>query len=127
MSLGYESFCPNGKLLWQLPTTSNLVLELKYAYEDNNYNNSYAGQSTADFNANPHQQYVAHQLGEYNTEHHTSYVKLRYDMNSNITNNLTGYFNYFTRDWFKLTKLWLVELNMLKNVLTRKLLPATKL
>ena len=97
-------FAPMVKLLWQLPTTSNLVLELKYAYEDNNYNNSYAGQSTADFNANPHQQYVAHQLGEYNTEHHTSYVKLRYDMNSNITNNLTGYFNYFTRDWFKLDK-----------------------
>ena len=97
-------FAPMVKLLWQLPTTSNLVLELKYAYEDNNYNNSYAGQSTADFNETPHQQYVAHQLGEYNTEHHTSYVKLRYDMNSNITNNLTGYFNYFTRDWFKLDK-----------------------
>ena len=97
-------FAPMVKLLWQLPTQRNAVFELKYAYEDNNYNNSYAGQATADFNLNPHEQYVAHQLGEYNTEHHTSYAKLRFDVNKNITNNFTGYFNYFTRDWFKLDK-----------------------
>ena len=40
---------PMVKMLWQLPTRRNMVLELKYAYEDNNYNNSYAGQTTADF------------------------------------------------------------------------------
>ena len=95
-------FAPMVKLLWQLPTERNIILEVKYAYEDNNYNQSYAGQSTADFNANPHHQYVAHQLGEYNTEHHTSYIKLRADVNSNISNTSTAYFNYFTRDWFKL-------------------------
>ena len=31
-------------------------------------------------------------------------TKLRFDVNKNITNNFTGYFNYFTRDWFKLDK-----------------------
>ena len=97
-------FAPMVKMLWQLPSRINMVLELKYAYEDNNYNQSYAGQTTADFNANPHQQYVGYQLGEYNTEHHTSYLKFRADINSNITNTATGYFNYFTRDWFKLDK-----------------------
>ena len=95
---------PMVKMLWQLPTSRNMVFEVKYAYEDNNYNNSYAGQTTADFNANPHQQYVGYQLGEYNTEHHTSYVKFRADLSSNIKNVTTGYFNYFTRDWFKLDK-----------------------
>ncbi len=95
-------FAPMVKLLWQLPTKRNVILELKYAYEDNNYNQSYAGQSTADFNANPHQQYVGHQLGEYNTEHHTSYLKMRADLTSDVTNTATVYFNYFTRDWFKL-------------------------
>ena len=95
-------FAPMVKLLWQLPTKRNVILELKYAYEDNNYNQSYAGQSTADFNANPHQQYVGHQLGEYNTEHHTSYLKMRADLSSDVTNTATVYFNYFTRDWFKL-------------------------
>ena len=95
-------FAPMVKMLWQLPTDKNIVLELKYAYEDNNYNQSYAGQSTADFNKNPHQQGVAHQLGEYNTEHHTSYIKLRADLTPQITNTSTVYYNYFTRDWFKL-------------------------
>ena len=95
---------PMVKMLWQLPTRRNMVLELKYAYEDNNYNNSYAGQTTADFNVDPHRQYVGYQLGEYNTEHHTSYLKFRADINDNITNTVTGYFNYFTRDWFKLDK-----------------------
>ena len=95
-------FAPMVKLLWQLPTKRNIIFELKYAYEDNNYNQSYAGQSTADFNSNPHQQYVGHQLGEYNTEHHTSYLKMRTDLTSDVTNTATVYFNYFTRDWFKL-------------------------
>ena len=95
-------FAPMVKFLWQLPTKRNIIFEAKYAYEDNNYNQSYAGQSTADFNANPHQQYVGHQLGEYNTEHHTSYLKMRADLSSDVTNTATVYFNYFTRDWFKL-------------------------
>ena len=95
-------FAPMVKMLWQLPTERNIVLELKYAYEDNNYNQSYAGQTTADFNLNPHDQYVAHQLGEYNTEHHTSYIKARVDFTPQVKNTTTAYYNYFTRDWFKL-------------------------
>ncbi len=95
---------PMVKLLWQLPTKRNMVFEVKYAYEDNNYNQSYAGQTTADFNSNPHQQYVGYQLGEYNTEHHTSYVKFRAELNDNIRNTSTAFYNFFTRDWFKLDK-----------------------
>ena len=69
-----------------------------------NYNQSYSGISTADFNANPQQQYVALQFGEYNTEQFTYYGKLRAELNSNITNTTTLYYNYFTRDWFKFDK-----------------------
>ena len=95
-------FAPMIKMLWQLPTSRDVSVEVKYAYEDNNYNQSYAGQSQFDFNNNPHHQYVAHQLGEYNTEHHTSYVKLRAEVTDKIKNTSTAYLNYFTRDWFKL-------------------------
>ena len=49
-----------------------------------NYNQSYSGVSTADFNADPYQQYVALQLGEYNTEQFTYYGKVRAELNSNI-------------------------------------------
>ena len=95
---------PMVKLLWQLPTQRKVVMEVKAAWHDMNYNQSYSGQSTADFNANPMQQYVALQLGEYNTEQFTYYGKLRAELNSNIQNTTTLYYNYFTRDWFKFDK-----------------------
>ena len=69
-----------------------------------NYNQSYSGVSTADFNANSQQQYVALQFGEYNTEQFTYYGKARIELNSNIENTTTLYYNYFTRDWFKFDK-----------------------
>ena len=95
---------PMVKLLWQLPTQRNIVFELKTAWHDMNYNQSYSGVSTADFNANSQQQYVALQFGEYNTEQFTYYGKLRAELNDNIKNTTTLYYNYFTRDWFKFDK-----------------------
>ena len=79
-------------------------MEVKAAWHDMNYNQSYSGVSTADFNADPMQQYVALQFGEYNTEQFTYYGKLRAELNSKIQNTTTLYYNYFTRDWFKFDK-----------------------
>ncbi len=99
---GINHIAPMVKLLWQLPTTRNVTLELKASYNDMNYNEGYSGLTTADFNADPDQVYVAYQLDEMNSEQQTYYAKLRADLNSNITNNLTVFTNRFTRDWFKL-------------------------
>ena len=93
------------KLLWQLPTQRNLVLEAKYAYHDMNYNQSYSGQSTGDFRINPHEQYVVMQFGEFNTEQHTSYLKLNAELNDIIRNETTVFYNFFTRDWYKFDKI----------------------
>ena len=95
---------PMVKLLWQLPTQRKIIFEAKAAWHDMNYNQSYSGVSTADFNADPMQQYVALQFGEYNTEQFTYYGKARVELNSNIENTTTFYYNYFTRDWFKFDK-----------------------
>ena len=84
---------PMVKVLWQLPTQRNIVFEAKAAWHDMNYNQSYSGVSTADFNADPYQQYVALQLGEYNTEQFTYYGKVRAELNSNIKNTTTLYYN----------------------------------
>ena len=94
---------PMVKMLWQLPTRRNMVFELKYAYEDNNYNQSYAGQTTADFNVTLINSMLVISLVNIiqNTTRHMLNLS---DINSNITNTTTGYFNYFTRDWFKLDK-----------------------
>ena len=99
---GINHIAPMVKLLWQLPTTRNITLEVKASYNDMNYNEGYAGLTTADFNANPDQTYVAYQLDEMNTEQQTYYAKLRAELTSNITNNLTVGYNRYTRDWFKL-------------------------
>ena len=92
------------KVLWQLPTQKNIVVELKAAWHDMNYNQSYSGISTADFGLDPMQQYVALQMGEYNTEQFTYYGKVRAELNNNIKNTTTLYYNYFIRDWFKFDK-----------------------
>ena len=95
---------PMVKVLWQLPTQKNIVVELKAAWHDMNYNQSYSGISTADFGLDPMQQYVALQMGEYNTEQFTYYGKVRAELNNNIKNTTTLYYNYFIRDWFKFDK-----------------------
>ena len=95
---------PMVKLLWELPTKRNVILELKAAWHDMNYNQSYSGVSTHDFNQDPLQQYVALQMGEYNTEQFTYYGKIRAELNSKVENTTTLYYNYFTRDWFKFDK-----------------------
>ncbi|MEE2695208.1 MAG: TonB-dependent receptor [Pseudomonadota bacterium] len=99
---GINHIAPMVKLLWQLPTTRNITLELKGSYNDMNYNEGYSGLTTADFNADPGQIYVAYQLDEMNSEQQTYYAKLRAEINSNVSNNLTIFANRFTRDWFKL-------------------------
>ena len=55
-----------------------------------NYNQSYSGLTTADFNSDPFQQYVALQFGEFNTEQHTSYVKFNAELNNHVRNELTA-------------------------------------
>ena len=95
---------PMVKLLWQLPTQRNFVFEAKYAYHDMNYNQSYSGLTTADFNADPFKQYVGLQFGEFNTEQHTSYIKFNAELNNHVRNEITTFYNFFTRDWFKFDK-----------------------
>ena len=101
---GLMQFNPMVKLLWQLPTTMNNTLEIKASYNGLDYNEGYAGLTQADFNTDPYQRYVASQLDQMNSNAYTYYAKFRSDFNSNVSNNLTLYYNGFYRDWFKLDK-----------------------
>ena len=64
------------KILWQLPTDMKITLELKGALNQLDYYEGYAGLTTADFNADPYQRYVASQLDNMNSEAQTYYGKL---------------------------------------------------
>jgi len=101
---GMLQFSPMVKLLWQLPTTNNITLELKGSWNSLDYNEGYTGLTQTDFDADPHKRYVAGQLDNMNSNAYSYYAKVHADITSNIDNNTTFYFNKFTRDWFKLDK-----------------------
>ena len=110
---GVHQFAPMAKILWQLPTDMKITLELKGALNQLDYYEGYAGLTTADFNADPYQRYVASQLDNMNSEAQTYYTKLHTEFNKNIKNTLTLYYNDFTRDWYKLDKVNNVSLNQI--------------
>ena len=101
---GLLNMAPMVKLLWQLPTTRNVTIELKGAHNSLDYNAGYTGLTEADFNADPYQRYVGSQLDNMNSNSYNYYAKLRADISNNVKNNLTFYYNQFARDWFKLNK-----------------------
>ena len=101
---GVNQFAPMAKILWQLPTDMKITLELKGALNQLDYYEGYAGLTTADFNADPYQRYVASQLDNMNSEAQTYYGKLHTEFNKQVKNTLTLYYNDFTRDWYKLDK-----------------------
>ena len=110
---GVHQFAPMVKLLWQLPFRKKITLELKAALNQLDYYEGYAGLTTADFNADPYQRYVASQLDNMNSNAKTYYAKLHTEFNSNIKNTLTLYGNMFTRDWYKLDKVNGASLNQI--------------
>ena len=101
---GLSQIAPMVKILWQLPTTNKITLELKGAYNSLFYAEGYAGLTTADFNADPYQRYVASQLDHMNSEAKTYYAKVHAEITDNVRNTTTFYYNQFYRDWYKLAK-----------------------
>ena len=112
---GLMQVAPMVKLLWQLPTSTPITLELKGSYNGLDYNEGYAGLTTADFNADPYQRYVGSQLDNMNSNAYTYYAKIRLGLNENITNNTTVYYNGFGRDWFKISTAGGVSLSKLTS------------
>ncbi len=101
---GLSQIAPMVKLLWQLPVRNKVTLELKGAYNSLDYYEGYAGLTTADFNNDPFQRYVASQLDNMNSEAKTYYAKIHAEITDNIKNTTTFYYNQFYRDWYKLDR-----------------------
>jgi len=77
-------------------------LELKFQYSDETSNETYLGLTQADFDRTPFRRYAASQRDQMNADHlqfmatHT----LKFSDYFNITT--TGYYNEFSRNWYKL-------------------------
>ena len=114
---GLMQVAPMIKVLWQAPTTRDLTFELKASYNGLDYNEGYTGLTKADFNRDPYQRYVGSQLDQMNSNAITYYGKVHAELFDGIRNTTTLYYNYFSRDWFKLDKVGATgDVDSLQNV-----------
>jgi Fe(3+) dicitrate transport protein len=77
-------------------------LEFKAGMTDLEANFSYLGLSDADFRADPYQRYAASREDVLSSEHERSYLRYGYRISDTWTLSLTGYYNTFHRNWYKL-------------------------
>jgi Fe(3+) dicitrate transport protein len=78
------------------------ALEVKFQYSDEVSNETYLGLTEDDFDSSPFSRYAASQEDQMNAEHLQLMLthKLQFNKNFRITTN--GYYNRFTRNWYKL-------------------------
>ncbi len=79
--------------------------ELKLGYTENNSNETYLGLVDEDFDATPFRRYSASQKDRMETEHKQVQLTHYIEPSDNIDITTVGYYNEFSRDWFKLDDL----------------------
>ena len=98
------------------------TFELKASYNGLDYNEGYTGLTKEDFNQDPYQRYVGSQLDQMNANAITYYGKVHAELFDGIRNTTTLYYNYFSRDWFKLDKVGAQVMLILFKMLLHKLI-----
>ena len=96
---------PMLKIFWEPATLHFQRLEWKIGYTDQVADETYLGLSTTDFRANPNRRYSATRFDEINTKQVRTYLQYTLEPTDEILLMVTGYFNKFSRDWFKLHEL----------------------
>jgi len=79
--------------------------ELKFGYTKNNSNETYLGLVDEDFATTPVRRYAASQNDRMETEHKQIQLTHYIEPSDNIDITTVGYYNEFSRDWFKLDDL----------------------
>lgn len=99
---GFRKNEPMLRLFWEPNTGVNQRLEFKFGYTDMVADETYLGLSEDDFNRNPNRRYSASQEDQIVTEQYRMFLRHFLRPNDETQLTTTGYFNYFTRSWFKL-------------------------
>lgn len=79
-------------------------LEFKLKYSDEDSDETYMGLTEADFNSNPYSRYSASQLDNMDTSHKQLQVNHHIKLSDRFTLGTTAYFNEFSRNWYKTSK-----------------------
>lgn len=110
---GFTKSEPMFKVMWESPEDSTYQrVEAKLGYSDIEAQETYLGLSETDFDADPYRRYAATRFDEIQTWNLRKSLSYSRSLTDNIMWNLTGYFNEFHRDWFKLNKAGGVDLSL---------------
>lgn len=99
---GYSVIEPMIKLSWEPNSTLEQKFEFKYGFSDIDADESYLGLTDADFRTDPYRRYAGSFLDNITTEQHRTYLKHTIALTDDLDVRVAGYYNQFTRDWFKI-------------------------
>ena len=89
-----------GKLRWQ---GDRNALQLKLQYSEEISNETYLGLTDDDFDDDPNRRYGLSSIDQMDSKHYSYVLTHEFDWTDNIKSITTGYYNDFTRNWFKLS------------------------
>ena len=88
------------KLSWEGERQSVL---LKAQYSEENSDETYLGLTDADFDRDGERRYGLSAPDEMDNDHHGYNAVYRLELTDSVAMSVTGYYNEFSRDWFKLS------------------------
>lgn len=99
---GFNQIEPMLKMFWEPNTMLDQRFEFKYGYTDIDADETYTGLSESDINRTPYRRYAGTYLDNIQTEQHRTYLKHIMAPTEDLTIETAGYYNQFTRNWYKI-------------------------
>ena len=90
------------KLSFEPNTSLNQKIEAKIGYLDKNADEAYLGLTDKDFGRDPYRRYAASRFDNIKTNQLRSYLRYTAAFTPALNLSVTGYYNDFHRNWFKL-------------------------
>jgi Fe(3+) dicitrate transport protein len=104
---GYQLEDYLGKARWNTGDGASMYqsVELKIQYSTEASNMSYLGLSDVDFDDDPDRRYGLTEKDQMENTHSGINLSYLIEVNESLSLNVTGYYNQFKRDWFKVDKI----------------------
>ena len=124
---GFDVYEPMVKISWQPKTAMAQRFEFKYGFTDLDADESYTGLSESDVDRHPDWRYAATRFDNIQTEHDRTYLKYVIEPVDHLRLEAAGYYNEFSRNWYKLDGIHRVDGSPEVNSVREALLDANGL
>jgi Fe(3+) dicitrate transport protein len=104
---GYEKNDLLAKLRYNTSPSARFYqqLELKLQYSDEDSDQTYVGLTESDFDKDAYRRYGMTRVDNMDNDHHSINLSHVIEFSDAITLETTGYYNEFSRDWYKVDKI----------------------